>query len=182
MESVSILWRKQGTVTTDRLSSKERTALRHAKKYGWLTLIAGTRDAALTCWQRECDRCGWPFVVLRLEPRRTSLWFVLPSGYKWEQQQQAHIRSVLAGAYGVVLTDCSVRAFLMPGTDRAIIAQLLGRGHPIVCGNRVQLLDNWKAPSLRRASVRKPLAGLLLIAGCFAIGAKLFRDRHRYKR
>lgn len=61
-------------------------------------------------------------------------------------------------------------------------AGAIGSGEPVVCGNRVQVLNNPKAPSPWRRSLTTCLASLLIIAGCFAMGMRLFRDCDRYNR
>jgi hypothetical protein len=107
------------------LGTEERAALRRAMKEGWLTLTTNIRDVALTRWQRECERSGRPFAVVRIEAQRASLWFVLATDRKWAEHEQDHTRNVLANATGVVLTSSSVRAFLSLGSEATIMTQLI---------------------------------------------------------
>jgi len=107
------------------LKAEERIALRRAMEDGWLTLTANIRDVALTCWQRECERSGRPFAVVRIEAQRASLWFVLAVGREWTEHEQGRTRDALASATGVVLTSSSVRAFLTLGSEATIMAQLI---------------------------------------------------------
>jgi hypothetical protein len=109
------------------LGTEERAALRRAMKEGWLTLTTNIRDVALTRWQRECERSGRPFAVVRIEAQRASLWFVLATDRKWAEHEQDHTRNVLANATGVVLTSSSVRAFLSLGSEATIMTQLIAR-------------------------------------------------------
>jgi hypothetical protein len=107
------------------LRTEERAALRRAMKEGWLTLTTNIRDVALTRWQRECERSGRPFAVVRIEAQRASLWFVLATDRKWAEHEQDHTRDVLANATGVVLTSSSVRAFLSLGSETTTMTQLI---------------------------------------------------------
>jgi len=107
------------------LGTAERAALRRATEEGWLTLTTNIRDVALTRWQRECERSGRPFAVIRIEAQRASLWFVLATDRKWAEHEQDHTRNVLANATGVVLTSSSVRAFLSLGSEATTMTQLL---------------------------------------------------------
>jgi hypothetical protein len=107
------------------LTAIERAALRRAKSDGWLTLTKDVREVALKRWQRECDRSGHPFAVLRVEPRRASLWFILASGREWAAREKALARDSLANATGVVLTDNSVQAFVELGSEAPVMERLL---------------------------------------------------------
>jgi hypothetical protein len=107
------------------LTAVEKAALRRAACEGWLTLTTKMRDVALRHWQRECDRSGRPFAVLRLEPQRASLWFILAAGREWAEHEQAHARDALASATGIVLTPRSAQAFVALGSEAPVMAQLL---------------------------------------------------------
>jgi hypothetical protein len=103
------------------LTAIERAALRRAKSDGWLTLTKDVREVALKRWQRS----GHPFAVLRVEPRRASLWFILASGREWAAREKALARDSLANATGVVLTDNSVQAFVELGSEAPVMERLL---------------------------------------------------------
>jgi hypothetical protein len=111
----------------------ERTALRRAKLDGWLTLTSEIGDVALARWQHQCGRSGGPFAVLRLEPRRATLWFVLSAAKEWDEEERSTVGAVLAEASGVILTASSVRAFAALDHAAGIMARLLAlRGQRIV--------------------------------------------------
>jgi len=105
-------------------TAAERDALGHAKRNGWLTLTAEIGDAALARWQQECRRSGRPFAVLRLEPARATLWFVLPAAQEWREEERAEICAVLAQATGAIITANSARAFVALGSAAEIMARL----------------------------------------------------------
>src|SRR5690242_10520489 len=104
-------------MTRNGLTSTERTVLSRAECDGWLTLTPDIRDVALSHWQRECQRCQRSFAVLRLEPQRASLWFVLADGREWAAREQAQARDALRSATGVVLTPRSAQAFVTLGNE-----------------------------------------------------------------
>jgi hypothetical protein len=107
------------------LTEIERAALRRAKSDGWLTLTKDMRDVALKRWQRECDHSGHPFAVLRMEPQRASLWFILASGREWNAREKALARDSLANARGVLLTPNSAQAFVELGSEAPVMKRLL---------------------------------------------------------
>jgi hypothetical protein len=112
-------------MTRNGLTSTELTVLSRAECDGWLTLTADIRDVALIHWQRECRRCQRSFAVLRLEPQRASLWFVLAEGREWAAREQAQARDALRSATGIVLTPRSAQAFVTLGNEVPVMAQLL---------------------------------------------------------
>src|SRR3984893_14115944 len=82
----------------------ERTALRQAQSDGWLTLTAEMRDVLVSHWQGQCASVRRPFTVLRLDPRRASLWLFPSADTVWTEQELTFFRDVLANENGVVLT------------------------------------------------------------------------------
>jgi hypothetical protein len=104
----------------------ELQALQRADAQGWLALTVAIGDAALSCWQQQCQRGRKPFAILRSETTRASLWFVLPSGQAWSAMEQERIRDCLRDATGIILTANNVRAFLHLGMEDAILERLLG--------------------------------------------------------
>jgi hypothetical protein len=112
-------------MTRNGLTSTERTVLSRAECDGWLTLTANIRDVALIHWQRECKRCQRSFAVLRLEPQRASLWFVLAEGREWAAREQVQARDALRSAKGIVFTPRSAQAFVTLGSEVPVMAQLL---------------------------------------------------------
>ena len=108
----------------------ELAALRMAGENGWLTLTPDIGDGALDRWQHECERAGKAFAVVRLEPRRASLWFVLESGRDWLDDEQRRIGTALDGAKGFILTNNSVRAFADLGGEADIMRMLLAAVSP----------------------------------------------------
>src|ERR1700730_16849215 len=104
----------------------ERTALRQAQFDGWLTLTAEMRDVLVIHWQRQCASAGRPFAVLRLDPRRASLWLFPSADTVWTEQELTSFRDVLANESGVALTSLGLRAFVTSGHDITLFEQLLG--------------------------------------------------------
>jgi hypothetical protein len=102
----------------------ERTALRQAQSDGWLTLTAEMRDVLVTHWQGQCASAGRPFTVLRLDPRRASLWFFPSADTVWTEQELTFFRNVLANESGVVLSG--IRAFVTSGHESTVMKRLLG--------------------------------------------------------
>ena len=104
----------------------ERAALRQAQSDGWLTLTAEMRDVLVTHWQRQCDSAGRPFTVLRLDPRRASLWLFPSADSVWTEEELTFFRNVLANESGVVLTPFGIRAFVSSGHESTVMTRLLG--------------------------------------------------------
>ena len=103
----------------------ELAALHLAAQNGWLTLTPTISDRALIAWQHECERTGRAFAVIRLEPKRASLWFLLTDGREWSQSQQACIHTALSKATGYVVTGNNVRAFAPLGIECDVMQRLL---------------------------------------------------------
>lgn len=103
----------------------ERAALRQAQGDGWLTLTAEMRDGLVTHWQRQCASAGRPFTVLRLNPRRASLWLIPCADTVLTEEELTFFRTVLANESGVVLTAFGVRAFVTPGHESTVMNWLL---------------------------------------------------------
>jgi hypothetical protein len=103
----------------------ELVSLRAAARDGWLTLIPGMGDFALTRWQRRCERFASPFAVLRIEPQRTSIWLILPDGHEWTGAAQGVIRAAMAGATSFVMTLSSVRAIFPLGDHTGVMLRLI---------------------------------------------------------
>jgi hypothetical protein len=106
-------------------SQAELAALESAAENGWLTLTPGIGDRALAVWQRACERSGKAFAVIRLEPKRASLWFLLTTEREWTQTEQVRILAALANTTGYVLTSNNARAFARLGAEADVMQQLL---------------------------------------------------------
>ncbi len=96
-------------------SQAELAALESAAENGWLYLTPAIGDRALAAWQHACERSGKAFAVIRLEPRRASLWFLLTTEREWTQTEQARILAALANTTGYVVTSNNARAFVPLG-------------------------------------------------------------------
>jgi hypothetical protein len=107
------------------LTEAEQSALRLAEENGWLTLTREIGQQALACWQHDCERFGRPFAVVRPEPSRASIWFVLTTGRLWTSDEQKRVRAALADSTGFILTDNQARAFAALGAETVLMQQLL---------------------------------------------------------
>ena len=103
----------------------EFAALKAATENGWLTLTPAIGDRALAAWQHECERAGKAFAVIRLEPRRASLWFLLTTEREWTQAEQGRILAALADTTGYVVTSNNARAFARRGAESDVMQLLL---------------------------------------------------------
>ncbi len=103
----------------------EVAALKLAADSGWLTLTPEIGDRALAEWREACERSGRAFAVVRLEPKRASLWFLLTTGREWTQAEQARILGALSSTTCYVLSSNNVRAFAQLGTEDDLMQQLL---------------------------------------------------------
>jgi len=106
-------------------SQAELAALESAAENGWLTLTPEVGDRALAAWQHACERSGKAFAVIRLEPKRASLWFLLTTEREWTQTEQARILAALANTTGYVVTSNNARAFVPLGAEADVMQQLL---------------------------------------------------------
>jgi len=106
-------------------SALESRELRTARARGWLTLTSGSGDRLLQRWQRECEQLAQPFAVVRMEPQRATLWFILREDQEWTPSQQEQVRSMLAGATGCVVQANSACAFAKHGAEHALMKRLL---------------------------------------------------------
>jgi len=106
-------------------SQAELAALDSAAENGWLTLTPEISDRTLAAWQHECERSGKAFAVIRLEPKRASLWFMLTTEREWTQTEQARILAALANTTGYVVTSNNARAFAPLGAESDVMQQLL---------------------------------------------------------
>lgn len=106
-------------------SALESRELRTARERGWLTLTSTSGDRILQRWQRECEQLAQPFAVVRMEPQRATLWFVLRDDQEWTPSQQEQVRSMLAGATGCVVQANSACAFAKHGAEHALMERLL---------------------------------------------------------
>lgn len=109
----------------DAFNLTEQAALESAAQNGWLTLTPEVGDRALAEWQQECERAGKAFAVVRIEPTRASLWFIMTTDREWTQDEQARILGALAGTTGYVVTANQVRAFARLGAQDAVMRQLI---------------------------------------------------------
>lgn len=107
------------------LTQKELDALKQAEVQGWLALTLDIGDAALTCWQQECERFAKPFAVIRFEPQRATLWFILAPGHAWNDHEQRRINAALAAANGFVVTRNNARVFAEPAAAATLMLRLL---------------------------------------------------------
>jgi hypothetical protein len=107
------------------LSRIELDALKRASETGWLTITSAIGQQALTRWQRECDRRGKAFAMVRVEPRRATLWFILATNHEWTEAEQVDVRAAVATATGCVVTANSACAFAKLGTEAALMERLL---------------------------------------------------------
>jgi hypothetical protein len=107
------------------LTDAELRALEIAHECGWLTITHEIGEDTLACWQRDCDRLGRAFAVVREEPTRVSLWFVLTSGREWTSDEQRRFRAVLADSTHFILTEHQIRAYAPSGAQAALMEQLL---------------------------------------------------------
>lgn len=103
----------------------ELAALTSAAENGWLTLTPEIGDRALAAWQHECERSGKAFAVIRLEPKRASLWFLLTTEREWTQAEQVRILAALSSSTGYVVTSNNARAFAQLGAESDVMQQLL---------------------------------------------------------
>jgi hypothetical protein len=120
-----MLFTKDHSAQEFALSDTELRALELAQECGWLTLTREVGEHALACWQNDCARFGRAFAVVREEPTRVSIWFVLMSGREWTCDDQRRIRAALACSTGFILTDSQARAFAPLGTETALMERLL---------------------------------------------------------
>jgi hypothetical protein len=109
----------------DGLNPAEVAALKSAKESGWLTLTPAIGDRALAVWQHECERSGQAFAVVRLEPKRASLWLLLTTAREWTRTEQARILAALANTTGFVVASNNARAFARLGVEGDVMRQLL---------------------------------------------------------
>jgi hypothetical protein len=107
------------------LTDTELRALELAQECGWLTLTREIGEHALACWQHDCARFGRAFAVVREEPTRASIWFVLTSGREWTSEDQGRVRAALAASTGFILTENQARAFASRGSETALMQRLL---------------------------------------------------------
>jgi hypothetical protein len=112
------------------LTSVEHTSLDLAKENGWLTLTPEIGDQAIALWQHDCERLGRPLAMLRLEPRRASLWFWLTPGREFTREEQARVHEALAGSTGFIVTSDNVRAFAVLGAEQEVMRKLLEAVEP----------------------------------------------------
>jgi hypothetical protein len=107
------------------LGKIELDALNLARARGWLTLTPAVGDAALAHWQRDCERLVQPFAVVRIEPKRATLWFVLALRREWNDAEQRRINAVLARSMGFIVTRNHARVFVEPEAAPQLMRQLL---------------------------------------------------------
>ncbi len=63
--------------------------------------------------------------MVRVEPRRATLWCILAANNEWTEEEQADVREALATATGCVVTANSACAFAKLGTEGALMERLL---------------------------------------------------------
>jgi hypothetical protein len=137
-------------ITMREFNAIERVALRQAQSDGWLTLTAEMRDVLVTHWQRQCASAGRPFTVLRLDPRRASLWFFPSADTVWTERELTFFRDVLANESGVVLTPFGVRAFVTSGHESTVMSRLLGATSAQSIGRTAPRSSLWSGVSGNR--------------------------------
>lgn len=120
----------------------DRAALRRAAVKGWLTLTPDLGDWALAVWRRQCLRAHWPFVVVRPEPGRATLWVVLPPGREWGVRDWQMVRDALSHAGGVVLQSEGVRAFLSPRMEETVAPRLIALA---LAASPIERQADWQA-------------------------------------
>jgi hypothetical protein len=111
------------------LTPIEARALKAAKAAGWLTVTPQISQRAISRWQRECDRNSTAFAMVRMEPRRASLWVFHVRNQEWTTEQQEKIRAALASASGCVVSSNSVCAFAPLGSEALLMEHLLQLSH-----------------------------------------------------
>jgi hypothetical protein len=107
------------------MSEIDRAALRRATLSGWLELTADLSDAALAVWQRQCLISRRPFVVIRPEANRSTLWLALTPGCGWTAREREMVAGVLGDARGAAVHSMGVRAFLPRGAEQTIATKLI---------------------------------------------------------
>src|SRR5271169_2080843 len=107
--------RENQSESNAQLTPNELDALKQASAQGWLTVTSAMGDTVLTYWQRECERFAQPFAVIRVEPKRATLWVVLAPGREWNDAEQLWINAALADSIGVVVMRDHVRGFAEAG-------------------------------------------------------------------
>lgn len=109
----------------DGFNQAELAALEAAAENGWLTLTPVIGDRALAVWQQQCEHAGKAFAVIRVEPYRASLWFMLSTAREWTQTEQARILGALVNTTGYVVTSNNARAFTRRGAENDVMQLLL---------------------------------------------------------
>lgn len=109
----------------DKLNETDRAAFQRATINGWLTLTSELSDTALAAWQRYCLLARRPFVVIRPEPSRATLWLALPPEREWSVRERDMVADTLIGASGVVLHSAGVRAFLKLNMEKTVATRLI---------------------------------------------------------
>ncbi|HZP44497.1 MAG TPA: hypothetical protein VFB15_02500 [Candidatus Binataceae bacterium] len=104
---------------------REAEALAEAREAGWLTVNRAIGEGALAQWQFECERYGRPFAVVRQEPSRNSIWFVLAAGRAWSERERSLAGHVLSSTQGFILSENSLRAFTGPDDAGRLMRRLL---------------------------------------------------------
>jgi len=107
------------------LTRSELDALTLAEAEGWLTVTPEIGDMAVARWQHERDRLARPFAVVRMEPQRATLWFILQAGREWGDEERGQLSRLLATVIGFILTPNSVRAFVQLGSEATVMRHLL---------------------------------------------------------
>ena len=107
------------------LGQADLATLRLARRNGWLRLTPDVSDRVVACWQRQCKRFSRPFAVVRIEPRRASLWLILGAESEWGRQAQGRLNAAMTQSRGFVLTSNSVRAFVDRAGADALMTCLL---------------------------------------------------------
>ncbi len=99
-----------------------------ASERGWLVIKPGLPEAAITEWQHLCARFAWPFVLVREEGTRVTVWFVLAANREWTPAEREVLGTLAATHRALAITPNSARWFTSPGAETAPLRALLALG------------------------------------------------------
>ncbi|HJU29208.1 MAG TPA: hypothetical protein VJ718_08555 [Candidatus Binataceae bacterium] len=88
-------------------------------------LSADLSDSAMAVWQRYCFRSRRPFVVVRPESKRVTVWLALPPEREWGAYERERAQKTLIDASGVVLHSAGIRMFLSLGSEEIVLPRLI---------------------------------------------------------
>lgn len=118
-------WRRGKRSLNPALTRPEQIALLRARLCGWLEVTSEIGDDVLHSWQKECQRKHRIVALARPEATRVSIWIILPEGCSWNSIQRELLLQWCPSSRGILLGDSSLRAFVTPGDEKRLFAQLI---------------------------------------------------------